>query len=119
MTNFMSSFPRPRSSPSLAPTHTVVPFIVDELTTRAFGTAFAMGCAHSSFRTSGPWSPARRGARPPNPPVYLTQSLILLLNSRSCTLAQLACRHYSVFNPTACLNILYARTARLWTLFSL
>jgi hypothetical protein len=50
-----------------------------ELTTRAFGTAFVMGCAHYSLRTSGPWPPARRGLRPQTPAVVL----------------------YSIFNPTA------------------
>ena len=76
------------------------------------------GCAHSSFRTCGPWSPARRGASPPNPPAYLTQCLILLLNSISHTLAQLAGAVYSVFYPTTLSNVLYTCTACLCALLN-
>jgi hypothetical protein len=54
-------------------------FINNELTTRAFGTAFVMGCAQYSLRTSGPWPPARRGLRPQTPARAL----------------------YSIFHPTA------------------
>ena len=63
----------------------VVPFFIDELTTRAFGTELAL-LAHASATLS----PAHRGASPPNPPAYLTQCLILLLNSISHMLTQLA-----------------------------